>query len=696
MKLENKPKYQSNYRAEIDGLRAFAVLSVFAFHAFPGKLKGGFIGVDIFFVISGFLITSHILEKLDKGEFSFLDFFQRRIRRIFPSLIAVLSVSLVFGWFVLLSDEHALLGKHIASGAVFISNFVFADEAGYFDTAQELKPMLHLWSLAVEEQFYILWPLVLWIAWKLNFNLFVLTLIVFSASFLANIVWVDIKPTETFFWPFGRFWELFSGSLLAWFMVSKQKHLSYQRGMQVWTDKHTYHKVSTVLQPSMMRNLSSLFGMLLLALGVLIINKELPFPSFWALLPIFGALLVIYGGSQTRLSRLFLTNRLSIWFGLISYPLYLWHWPILSYLHIIEDMTPHRNSRIAAVFLSIFLAWVTYIFVEKPIRFGKLKEPIRTLSLIVAMTFVGAVGFIFSNADFKESKTVDSVLLRKRLEHRIGSSNRWYEGKDDWLFLGNSYNRTVEKLKLAIEPKRSEVEDIYSTMSQISESAARSNTKVALLVGPNKSTIYSEYLPTKFKPSPKRYFGFFAEALADIPNLILHDPTDDLLRNKHVEGKLYYRTDTHWNNKGAFLAYGDLLKQVGSPIPKVSFSLGSSYKGDLVGISKLEKFPLHADDNWNFTIDQNFNLERQKIQNLPLSEAFGEQEVVVNSNPLSNMRVWVVGDSFTRALKPYIESTFREVNYLGHLTERLRNLSSDLDSASKPDLVIIVRVERSF
>ena len=136
------------YRPEIDGLRAFAVLSVVVFHAFPSWLKGGFIGVDVFFVISGFLITSYILENLDKGHFSFADFFGRRVRRIFPALILVMACSLAFGWFALLADEYAQLGKHVASGTTFITNFILVYDSGYFDNAAETKPMLHLWSLA--------------------------------------------------------------------------------------------------------------------------------------------------------------------------------------------------------------------------------------------------------------------------------------------------------------------------------------------------------------------------------------------------------------------------------------------------------------------------------------------------------------------------------------------------------------------
>ena len=217
---------KTKYHSEIDGLRAFAVLSVVAFHAFPDLFIGGFIGVDIFFVISGFLITSHIFESLDKGQFSFTDFFGRRIRRIFPALIIVMFFSLFFGWFSLLGEELSQLGKHIASGAAFIINFVLVNESGYFDNAAETKPMLHLWSLAVEEQFYIIWPLVLWISWKLKFNLLIVTILIGFFSFFTNIYFVKTYPTEIFFWSIGRFWELLSGSILAWFFLYKAESLT--------------------------------------------------------------------------------------------------------------------------------------------------------------------------------------------------------------------------------------------------------------------------------------------------------------------------------------------------------------------------------------------------------------------------------------------------------------------------------------
>ncbi len=186
------------YRPDIDGLRAVAVLSVVVFHAFPNGLKGGFIGVDIFFVISGYLISSIIFQNLEKGTFSFGEFYARRVKRIFPSLILVLAASYAFGWFALFADEYKELGKHIAAGAGFVSNFVLWGEDGYFDYSAETKPLLHLWSLGIEEQFYIVWPFLIWLAWRRNFNILTVTVLVALASFYLNMRGIRFDSVATF------------------------------------------------------------------------------------------------------------------------------------------------------------------------------------------------------------------------------------------------------------------------------------------------------------------------------------------------------------------------------------------------------------------------------------------------------------------------------------------------------------------
>ena len=212
LEIEEEPNHLA-YRADIDGLRAIAVLSVVAFHAFPSLLPGGFIGVDIFFVISGFLISTILLDSLEKGSFKFLEFYARRVKRIFPALLVVITASYAFGWFALFPDEFAQLGKHIAGGASFISNLVSLNESGYFDNAAHAKPLLHLWSLGIEEQFYIFWPLLLWATWQIHVSPFLLAIVLAFISFALNLSDVKDSQATTFYSPLTRFWELLAGAV---------------------------------------------------------------------------------------------------------------------------------------------------------------------------------------------------------------------------------------------------------------------------------------------------------------------------------------------------------------------------------------------------------------------------------------------------------------------------------------------------
>jgi len=201
------------YRADIDGLRALAVLAVILFHTFPNELPGGFVGVDIFFVISGYLITQIILEELVSGNFTAASFYARRIRRIFPALIIVLVATFAFGWLYFLPMELLSLGKNILASSLFSANLMLLSEVSYFDVAAHMKPLLHLWSLGIEEQFYLVWPLLLWLLPRKR--LLLTTGIIFSASFALNIAMIAQYPSETFYLPFTRAWELMAGAALA-------------------------------------------------------------------------------------------------------------------------------------------------------------------------------------------------------------------------------------------------------------------------------------------------------------------------------------------------------------------------------------------------------------------------------------------------------------------------------------------------
>jgi len=323
--MQNQKIYLSepNYRPDIDGLRAISVLAVVGFHAAPGLISGGFIGVDIFFVISGYLISKIIFESLDKGTFSFSEFYSRRIRRIFPALIFVLACCFAVGWLVLLEDEYKQLLKHISAGTVFISNFIFWNEAGYFDNDSDTKPLLHLWSLAIEEQYYIAWPLLLWFAWKRKFNILKITLVIAVFSIIFNIRGVNQDAIGTFYSPIARFWELLSGSLLAWITL-------YKRDAFANTVAHLNTILSRIIfngnaccTSIALTNALSLAGFFLLLCGFFLINKEKSFPGYWGLVPVIGTLLLLISDSKAWFNRMVLSNKLLVWFGLISFPLYL-------------------------------------------------------------------------------------------------------------------------------------------------------------------------------------------------------------------------------------------------------------------------------------------------------------------------------------------------------------------------------------
>lgn len=446
----NKPQSHPShpkYRPDIDGLRTVAVLSVVTFHAFPNWINGGFIGVDVFFVISGFLISTIIFENLDKGTFSFAEFYARRITRIFPALLIVLIASYAFGWFALLADEYAQLGQHMAAGAGFVSNFVLWGDAGYFDNSSETKPLLHLWSLGIEEQFYIVWPLLLWFAGKRKFSFLTLTVIVALFSFALNIKGVGQDPVATFYSPQTRFWELLCGGILAWFSLYKKEACEHLRlSVDGWMAK-TVYRGKIEIDGGTVANVLSLLGVLLLAYGFWRISKNSSFPGMWALIPVSSAGLIILAGTKAWINRTILSNRVLVWFGLISFPLYLWHWPLLSFARIVEGEVPGRSIRLAAVLLSIVLAWLTYQFVERPVRFGT-NSKIKVIVLVVLMMIVGGLGYntyVWKGLGFgsKSSVALAEIAASARLLNEAADNCNAYF--PEWTKLTNNPCRLQKK-----------------------------------------------------------------------------------------------------------------------------------------------------------------------------------------------------------------------------------------------------------
>jgi len=361
----------SKYRPDIDGLRALAVLSVVVFHAFPKFLKGGFVGVDVFFVISGYLISSILFGEFEGGRFSFSAFYGRRIRRIFPSLILVMAVCFAYSFLVLMPVELAQLGKHMLFGAGFLSNIALLSESGYFDTAAAAaKPLLHLWSLGVEEQFYILWPATLWLIYRTRSNAALMLFGLFGLSFLVNILLAASNVSDDFYLPMSRVWELLTGAALA------------------WAETHGHKPRLTPAQ----RNGLTTVGLASFLASAALYTNDLRFPGWYAVAPVFAAAAMILAGPTATVNRLVLANRGAVFIGLISYPIYIWHWPLISFAHILRlGHAPTLLMGCGLVAASILLAWLTYLLVERPLRFG-MDRPGKTRLLAIAMTLLALVG----------------------------------------------------------------------------------------------------------------------------------------------------------------------------------------------------------------------------------------------------------------------------------------------------------------
>lgn len=359
------------YRPDVDGLRAVAVGSVVLFHAAPGRLPGGFVGVDVFFVISGFLITGIIAGGIAQGQFSFAQFYMRRIRRIFPALAVVLAACLGLGALLLTPDELAPLGKHVATGAGFVANLALWRESGYFDTEAMFKPLLHLWSLGVEEQFYFVWPALVLAAHRLIRRpgaLLLACALLAGVSFAWSVQQSHADPAAAYFSPLTRFWELLVGALLA---------LGAGRGPAA---------------AMTLRHAASLTGLALLGAAFVLVDESKPFPGWWALLPTLGAAMLIWAGPQAWVNRRVLALRPLVWLGLISYPLYLWHWPLIAFPRILRGEEIEQTTRLIMVLGAVLLAWATYRWVELPLRRRPAKQRMaKALSGAMALVLLAGL-----------------------------------------------------------------------------------------------------------------------------------------------------------------------------------------------------------------------------------------------------------------------------------------------------------------
>ena len=394
--IAQDPQNRPDYRPDIDGLRAVAVLPVVLYHAGLG-FPGGFVGVDVFFVISGYLITSLIFGEMQQGRFSIVTFYERRIRRIIPALLVVLAASAAAAYALFMPPDFDMFGRSVIATALFVSNMHFASQVGYFDAASSVKPLLHTWSLAVEEQFYIFFPLLLLALhrWMLPFRLPILSALC-AASLALNLWLTGREPADAFFLAPPRFWELGLGCLLA--LAPR-----------------------LAIRPTVAA-VAAFAGVAMIVTAVFTISDRTAFPGAWALLPCIGAALIIAAGSSPNaLSRRVLGFKPLVFVGLISYSLYLWHWPLIVFTQYAGGRSLDRMEALVLVAASLVLATMSWWLIELPIRRRRLFVARRTVLALacgmIALTCVmGAAVHVFDGFPGRLPSDVQAIYAARRDE----------------------------------------------------------------------------------------------------------------------------------------------------------------------------------------------------------------------------------------------------------------------------------------
>lgn len=427
------------YRPDIDGLRTIAVVPVVIFHIMASLVPGGFIGVDIFFVISGYLIGSILWHEVQEDRMSILTFYERRIRRIFPALFATLIVTYAVAYLLYMPIDFRGFSAALASAVLFFSNVFYWWNTGYFDLSTAYKPLIHTWSLAVEEQYYTVYPILLLLLHRHARRYLVPILIGLAlSSFATSVVQVARWPQAAFYLPFGRFWELLVGALLA---VGAVPHLRNQNS----------------------RNIAATSGLALILFSSFTYSEQTPFPGVSALLPVVGTALIIHAGEagSSWVGRILSTSPM-IFIGRLSYSLYLVHWPVMAFFRYSTGGEPAGVEAVALFILMLLLAWFSYRFVESPFRQGHLRKmsykPLFAMAgtLGLVLVGVGAVGYLMKGVperlDPQTQKMAlaafDTNPLRKRCDQRspaqVADNTYCVEGADDaqdptFAFLGDSF-----------------------------------------------------------------------------------------------------------------------------------------------------------------------------------------------------------------------------------------------------------------
>ena len=421
------------YRSDIDGLRAVAVLPVIFFHMGSEVISGGYVGVDVFFVISGFLITTILHADISRGTFSLWKFYDRRFRRILPAIVVVMLATMGIGWFVLTPGFYETLGQSVVATTLFLSNMFFWWKLDYFGPGGDTMPLLHTWSLAVEEQFYLFFPILLWLVMKFGrvvavYSLFAL----FALSFVLGAYGVSQSWTAAYYWSPFRFWELLAGCILA------------------------------VLQPrapenKFLRDGLAVLGLLAILVPCVLLTEESAFPGVNALPPVLGATIIIWIGmsDQRNVAARILSWRPFVWVGLISYSLYLWHWPIIVFA---KQMMLDRTGLaidLAQLVLMFALAWGSWRYIEAPFRKPGSFSRVRIFAFsLTASVVIAALGLLIHDGNgyqrrFPEIAVMEQTMQAEKDEKRafsqciVGSDSRPWPGPERCFITSGSGENTL-------------------------------------------------------------------------------------------------------------------------------------------------------------------------------------------------------------------------------------------------------------
>ena len=422
-----------NYRPEIDGLRSIAVVAVIIYHAqifiFGDQLfKGGFIGVDIFFVISGYLITSIILIELNNtGTFSFKNFYERRVRRLLPALLLVMLVSFPFAWSYLSPVSFVDYSKSILSSLFFSSNIYFYLTGIEYDGVGGMfKPYLHTWSLSVEEQYYIVFPIILLLAFRFfKTQIIKILFLIFIISILVAHFTAREYTTLNFYFIHSRMWELMAGSILAFFEIKKG-----------------YRSSKLILNKYL-----PLFGLFIIFYSILFFDNQIPHPSLYTILPVTGVCLIIWFSGQNDLVTKILSTKIFVGVGLISYSLYIWHYPIFAFSRLADFTQGDLNKKIYIAVLLLVLSILSFLFVEKPFRDKKFKFSKIFYVLITSAFVVSLSSFVVIQKDgfnytFPKNLNLENYDLRAKYPDTYYKCHKNFKIKDKFCKFGN-YNKDV-------------------------------------------------------------------------------------------------------------------------------------------------------------------------------------------------------------------------------------------------------------